>query len=141
MFIDTIVICSISAFAILLTGQWSSGATSTALVTDAFTIAIPHIGGWIVVLSSLLFGYSTTISYPYFGEQAMSYLLGFWVKKYYRWVFCVFMLIGSILKVNIVWLVADILIGLMALPNLLGLIMLNKVVVNETKIFFNNTHK
>ncbi|MFC1552992.1 alanine/glycine:cation symporter family protein [candidate division KSB1 bacterium] len=136
VFIDTLVLCTLSAFVILLTGEWLLGTTSTELVTSAFVNSSLPLGGWIVVLSSILFGYSSLISWPYFGEQAFAYLFGFWIKRYYRWAFCVVVFLGSIVKVNTVWLIGDTLNGLMAIPNLLGLLMLSGIIVNITRKYF-----
>ncbi|MFC1561990.1 alanine/glycine:cation symporter family protein [candidate division KSB1 bacterium] len=136
VFIDTILICTITAFVVLATGEWETGTSSTEAVTNAFEMTIPF-GGWIVVLSSLLFGYSSMISWPYMGAQSFAYLFGLWVKKYFAWVFCVLVIFGSSLKVNTVWLIGDTLNGLMAIPNLIGLIALSGIVVKLTKIYFN----
>jgi len=136
VFIDTIVLCSITAFVILLTGEWLSGTTSTDLVTSAFQTRLPF-GGWIVVGSSFLFGYSSLISWPYIGEQAWAFLFGFHIKKYYRWGFCLFVFLGSIIKVNTVWLMVDTLNGIQAIPNLIGILALSGVVISTTRSYIN----
>ncbi|KPK90822.1 hypothetical protein AMJ80_07950, partial [bacterium SM23_31] len=137
VFIDTIILCSITSFVVLATGEWSTGSTSTEMVTIAFDKSIPF-GGWVVVLSSLLFGYSSMISWPYFGEQAFSYLFGFWIKKYFRWAFCILIVCGSVIKVNTVWLMGDTVNGLMAIPNLIGLLALSGVIIRIKRAYFNS---
>ena len=118
VFMDTMVICSITAFSILLTGEWLTGSTGAELATNSFQKNIPF-GGWVVVFSSILFGYTSVITWPYFGEQCFAYLFCFGVKKYYRWAFCGFLFLGSMVKVNSIWLLADTLNGLMVLPNMM----------------------
>jgi len=139
VFIDTILICTITGLVILITGEWIHGATGAELSRNAFDNNIPF-GGWVVVLSSLLFGYSSMISYAYLGEQAFAYLCGFKIKKYFGWAYCIFIFCGSFIKVETVWFIGDICIGLMAVPNLIGLIALSGVIFKLTRTYF-NTHK
>jgi len=137
VFVDTIILCTITSFVVLATGEWSAGSTSTEMVTIAFDKSIPF-GGWVVVLSSLLFGYSSMISWPYFGEQAFASIFGFWIKKYFRWIFCILVVCGSVIKVDTVWLMGDTVNGLMAIPNLIGLLALSGVIVNIMRSYFTN---
>jgi AGCS family alanine or glycine:cation symporter len=138
VFIDTIVICSMTALVILVTGVWSSGETSTALTSLAFNERLPGIGSWIVLLSSLLFGYSSLISWPYYGEQSFAYLFGVRIKKPYRWAFCFIILLGGVLRVDFVWNLGDVLNGMMAIPNLIGILGLSGVVVRVTREYFDS---
>ncbi|MFQ5824232.1 MAG: alanine/glycine:cation symporter family protein [bacterium] len=133
VFVDTLVICTMTALVILVTDVWQSGQTSTALTSEAFSSAFPGIGGWIVLLSSLFFGYSSLISWPYYGEQCFSYLFGIRIKMPYRWAFCLMILIGGITRVEFVWNIGDILNGMMAIPNLIAILALSGVVIKLTK--------
>ena len=133
VFIDTIILCSISALAVLVTGEWLSGADSTEMTAKAFSQALPAVGGGLVALSSFLFGYSSLISWPYMGEQGFAYLFGTWTKNYFRWAFCFLIFIGSLVKVQTVWAVGDIFTGLMAVPNLIGLMALSGLIVRLTR--------
>jgi AGCS family alanine or glycine:cation symporter len=133
VFVDTLIICTMTALVILVTGVWQSGQTSTALTSEAFSYAFPAIGGWVVLLSSLLFGYSSLLSWPYYGEQSFAYLFGVRIKKPYRWAFCLMILIGGITRVEFVWNIGDILNGMMAIPNLIAILALSGVVVKLTK--------
>ncbi len=135
VFMDTMVICSITAFSILLTGEWLTGSTGAELATNSFQKSIPF-GGWVVVFSSILFGYTSVITWPYFGEQCFAYLFCFGVKKYYRWAFCGFLFLGSMVKVNSIWLLADTLNGLMVLPNMIGILALSGLIVSITTTYF-----
>ncbi len=88
------------------------------------------------MFSSILFGYTSVITWPYFGEQCFAYLFCFGVKKYYRWAFCGFLFLGSMVKVNSIWLLADTLNGLMVLPNMIGILALSGLIVSITTTYF-----
>jgi AGCS family alanine or glycine:cation symporter len=134
VFVDTLVICTVTGLAVLVMGNWTEGLTSSELVTVSFENAF-SMGGTIVVLGSLMFGFSTLVSWPYYGEQCFSYLFGVRIKKPFRWTFCGIILLGSVIKVETVWNLADIFNGLQALPNLTGLLILSGLVVKETYRF------
>ena len=121
VFIDTIVICTLTGLAVLVTGEWTTG-TSTGMTAAAFNAALPRIGGLIVAASSLLFGYSSLIAVPYYGEISFSYLFGAWIKKPFCWAFCAIIFVGAILEVEVAWSIGDFFNGMMALPNLIGLL-------------------
>ena len=129
VFVDTIIVCSITAITILLTGEWTQGITSTELTAAAFNRGIPVIGGLIVMLSSFLFGYSSLISWVYYGEQCFSFLFGRWIKKPFRWGYCLLITLGTVFTPESVWNLGDTLNGSMALPNLIGVAFLGGVVV------------
>ncbi len=131
VFVDTLVVCTITGVVILSSGLWTGGTTSTALTRNCFENTLPGLG-LIVVSASFLFGYSTLISWPYYGEQCFSYLFGSRVRKPFRWAFCIIMITGTVLQVETVWSIADILNGLGTIPNLIGLLFLSGVVVRES---------
>lgn len=136
VFMDTIVVCSITALSIMLTGVWDTGQTGAALSALAFDTAIPGIGGTIVAVGVLLFAYSTIIGWEYYGERCAEYLLGSKVILPYRIIWVPFILIGAIGGLVTIWDIADTLNGLMALPNLIGLLGLSGVVIKLTKEYF-----
>jgi AGCS family alanine or glycine:cation symporter len=136
VFIDTIIICSLTAFSVLVTGVWSTGITSTAMTASAFNAALPKYGGLIVAASSLLFGYSSLITVPYYGEISFKYLLGSWVKQPFRWIFCIVIFVGAAMKVEEAWSIGDVLNGMMAFTNLIGLVGLSGVAVVLVKGYF-----
>jgi alanine or glycine:cation symporter, AGCS family len=139
-FIDTIVVCSLTGFVILVSGQWSSGLTGAELTTVAFQTALPgKIGGLIVPVGLIFFAYSTILGWSYYGEKSLQYLLGPKSVRPYRLAFCLMVFVGAIVtKIEIVWSFADIMNGLMAVPNLIGLLGLSGIVVAETRKYFNN---
>ncbi len=126
-FIDTIVTCSITALAIIMTGVWKGGETSTALTISAFSSSIGVIGAYIVTLSSVFFGYSTILGWSYYGEQCTEYLFGTKTNIPYRLIFVIAVFIGAVAKLTFVWTLSDILNAFMAVPNLIGLIVLSGV--------------
>jgi len=121
VFVDTIVICSLTALAVLTTGAWTDGI-STQMTVNAFNAAMPGIGGMIVVGSSFLFGYSSLIANPYYGMISYSYLFGDWIKKPFPWVFCALIFVGSVMKVEIAWSIGDIFNGMMVFTNMIGVL-------------------
>jgi len=138
-FIDTIIVCSMTTFVILASDlhPHSTGLTSTELTKSAFAVGLgTDLGGWIVSLSSLLFGYTTLIGWSYYGEQGARYLWGIRSILPYRWIFCLFVLVGAILQgkyLQIVWNLGDIGNALLAVPNIIGLFLLGGIVRKVTK--------
>ena len=126
-FIDTIVTCSITALAIVMTGVWTSGETSTALTISAFQSTLGTAGAYIVTIGSALFGYSTILGWSYYGEQCTEYLFGSKTNLPYRIIFVIAAFIGAVAKLSFVWTLSDVLNGFMAIPNLVGLIVLSGV--------------
>jgi AGCS family alanine or glycine:cation symporter len=120
VFIDTLIICTLTGLAVLVTGVWTQG-TSTEMTAAAFNSALPRLGGLIVMASSFLFGYSSLIAVPYYGEISFSYLLGSWIRRPFRWIFCLVIFIGAVLEVEEAWSIGDVFNGMMAFTNLIGL--------------------
>jgi len=135
--IDTLIICSMTALAIIMTNSIETGYTSTQLTAHAFTTVIPF-GGAIVAIGSLLFGYSTIITWCYYGQQCSRFILGPAVVMPYAWIFVIVAFLGSIVEVPFVWLLTDALNGAMAIPNLIGLLMLSGVMAEQVKEYFSN---
>jgi AGCS family alanine or glycine:cation symporter len=139
-FIDTIIVCSLTGFVIISTGLWNSGSTGSELTARAFSHGLPgSSGGIIIAVGLILFAYSTMLGWSYYGEKALEYLFGAGLVKPYRVVFCIFIFIGAYTKLDLVWAVADVFNGLMAIPNLIALLALSKVVVRETHLHYPET--
>jgi AGCS family alanine or glycine:cation symporter len=128
VFIVSCVTSSISALTILVTGSWRSGRESTALVAHAFEGALPGVGGLLVLLCTLLFGYTTLIGWAYYGEQFLEYVLGARVRTPYRWLYCGLIVLGAVARVDTVWAWGDLMNGLQIFPNLVGVIGLSGLV-------------
>ena len=136
--IDTLIVCSMTGIVIVMTGALETGLTSTALTAHAFAAVLGGLGGPIVALGSLLFGYSTLITWCYYGQQCARYIFGPGVVKPYAWLFVIVAFLGAVVKVPFVWLLTDTLNGAMAIPNLIGLVFLSGVMAKELKDYFSN---
>lgn len=124
VFVDTILVCTFTGLAILVTGVWSSGSTGAALAGQAFSIGLPGTWGNVVVTTSLvLFAFSTLIGWSYYGETGIVYLLGARAAVPYRLLWLVFIYLGAIGSLHLIWDIADTLNGLMALPNILTVLL------------------
>jgi len=137
VFIDTILICSMTAFVILLLPEvWQSGHTSSTLTTHAFETFLPGLGKYVVAIGLCFFAYSTMIGWSYYGEECIEFLFGIRARAPYRVIFCALIIVGAIVKVALVWNFSDAMNGLMAIPNLVGLLGLSYVVYQETIKYF-----
>jgi len=138
-FIDTIIICSMTGFAILVSNVLQTGATGAPLTQKAFETALPgEWGGIVVSIGLIFFAYSTILGWSYYGEKSLEYLLGEKSVKPYRLFFVIVVFVGAVVKLDLVWTIADIMNGLMALPNLIALLGLSGIVAAETRNYFNN---
>jgi alanine or glycine:cation symporter, AGCS family len=136
-FLDTLVVVSFTALVIITTGAWSSGETGAPLTSMAFSLGLPGAwGGMIVTLSIVFFAFSTLLGWAYYGERNMDRLFGRRAVAPYRAVFVLAIFVGAVTELEVVWNFADIMNGLMALPNLVGLILLSGLIARETKAFF-----
>jgi alanine or glycine:cation symporter, AGCS family len=123
VFVDTILVCTTSGMALLVTGVWSEGATGAALAGQAFSVGLPGTWGNVVVTTSLvLFAFSTVIGWSYYGETGIVYLFGTRAAMPYKLAWLVFIYLGAIGSLHLVWDVADTLNGLMAIPNLVAVL-------------------
>ena len=140
-FIDTLVVCSFTALSILSSGlvgtinpDTGAAYTGAALTTVAFNEAIPGIGGIIVAVGIVFFAYSTILGWSYYGEKCLEYLVGEKGVILYRVIFVSFIMVGALSGLQFIWDLADTMNGLMALPNLIGLLGLSGIVVKETAL-------
>jgi alanine or glycine:cation symporter, AGCS family len=133
-FIDTIIVCTITGLVIVSTGSWETGQTGAELTVAAFSRGLPgNSGGVIIAVATVLFAYSTVLGWAYYGEKCCEYLLGIRAVLTYRYLWVIAVFCGALLKLQMVWDFADIMNGLMAIPNLIGLIGLSGVIVAETR--------
>jgi AGCS family alanine or glycine:cation symporter len=136
-FIDTLVVCTMTGLVILISGLWTSDIQGAELTATAFHGIFPFgIGEFIVTITLIFFAYSTILGWCYYGEKSIEYLFKERAVKIYRVIFVIFVAIGTILKLETVWRVSDIMNGLMAFPNLVGLIGLSTIIARETNKYF-----
>jgi AGCS family alanine or glycine:cation symporter len=136
-FIDTIVVCTLTGLAILVTGTWTGGADGTSMARLAFEAGLPGRWGGLAVTASLaLFAFSTMLGWSYYGERSLAYLGGDRVIRPYRVAFVLVGGLSALLRTDVVWLLSDVLNGLMAIPNLIGLVLLAGIVRRETRLYF-----
>ncbi len=133
VFVITFVTCTMTALVVTVTGKWADGLTSTALVASAFNSRIPVAGGWIVALSSFLFGYTNLVGWAYYGEVCFRYLFHSRVVKLYYWTYCGLILVGAVARVSTVWYYADTMNGLQIFPNLFAVLLLAPEVAAVTR--------
>lgn len=138
-FIDTIIICSLTGLTIICSGVWNSGIKGASLSSAAFESALPGIGGYLLSMALLLFTFTTILGWAYYGEKCWIYLAGRKTVAPFRvlWVAAVFG--GAVLQLDFVWLLADTLNALMAIPNLIALLLLSPVVLSLTRKYFNGS--
>jgi len=133
-FIDTIVVCSFTGIAIVATGAFTSGENGAAVTQLAFASAMPGVVGQVVIAICLaLFAFSTMIGWCYYGGRSIEYLLGIRAVMPYQVAYIAAAFMGSVYSLNFVWLFSDVMNGLMALPNLVGLLLLSGVAARETR--------
>ena len=138
VFFTTIIICTLSALTILSTGLYTSGLDGSALSIASFNKILPGIGGIVVTLATVFFALSTILGWAYYGEVSARYLsndstLVVWI---YRIIYVVTVYIGATGSLDLIWSISDTMNGLMAIPNLIGLISLSGIVVKMTKDYF-----
>lgn len=141
VFIDTIIINTITGLVIVISGLWTNGTSGAALAMDAFDKAMPGgFGSIVILISSILFSFTCLTSSSYVCEEAGEYLFGSKSKYIIRAMWLIFIFIGSFTTLDLAWSLADTANGLMAIPNLIGLIFLSNKVIKLKKDYFNNLH-
>lgn len=140
-FIDSLVICTLTGLSLILSDVWQSDLNGAIMTQAAFASIFPTIGPLFLTLSLSLFAFTTILGWSYYGERCFEFLFGVKGINGYRAIFVTMVLLGAFLKLDVVWIIADIVNGLMALPNLIALIALSSVVVAETKLYINHLDK
>lgn len=129
VFIDTFIILNLTAFSILSTDVLGNGESGTALTQSAFQTAFGSVGDIFVAVCLLFFAFSTILGWHFFGKVNVQYLFGKKAVKFYSMIVLIFIIVGSTLKVDLVWELADFFNGLMVIPNALALLALSGVTV------------
>ena len=134
-FIDTIIICTLTGLYLVVSGVWCGPLNGAAMTESAFTMAFPAFGSILLLVGLVLFAFTTILGWNYYGERCVEYLMGVKAILPYRIGFIILVACGPFLKLEEIWVMSDIVNGLMALPNLIALVALSSVVVAETKAY------
>jgi AGCS family alanine or glycine:cation symporter len=128
---------------LVLTGAWSSDTAGAAMTNLAFSsgLPIPVIGKLIVNIGLIFFAFTTILGWNYYGERCTEYIFGVNGIKPYRYIFIILVAAGAFLKLDLIWVMADIVNGLMAIPNLIALVGLSGVIISETRAYFQQLEK
>lgn len=137
-FIDTLIVCSITGLVIVSSGAWTSGAEGAALTSAAFATALPSFGNYLVAIALAIFAFTTIIGWSFYGEKCVEFLFGVNAIMPYRILWIIAIPIGATQSLSFVWLVADTLNALMAIPNLIALALLSPIVFKLTREYFAN---
>ena len=137
-FIDTIIICTLTGLTIIVSGQWLGDTNGAELTQNAFAVTYGGFAPILLTVSLALFAFTTILGWNYYGERCMIYLCGTKGILPYRIIFIALVASGAFLKLEAIWVLADIVNGLMAIPNLIALLALSGVVVRETEKYFDH---
>lgn len=135
-FIDTIIICTLTGLSLIVTGAWSGEFNGAAMTQQAFVSVYGNLGSLLLMIGLSLFAFTTILGWNYYGERCIEYLLGVKAILPYRLIFIGLIACGPFLKLEAIWVLADIVNGLMAIPNLIALLGLTGVIIAETKRYF-----
>jgi AGCS family alanine or glycine:cation symporter len=136
-FIDTIIVCTLTALVILTTDVWTQGISAADLTANSIAVTLGGTGAAIVAVCSALFAFSTLIGWSYYGEKAIEYLFGAKIVNYYKVVFSLLIFVGATMSLSFVWNFSDVMNGMMVIPNLIGILLLIKILKSETNRYFN----
>jgi len=144
-FLDTIVVCSITGLAIVISGSWNTGLQGVAVTSDAFSKGLPFLGQivpFLLMVCLIFFAFTTILGWDYYSERCIEYMSkNMTVVKTYRWLYIICIFIGPYMTVSAVWTIADIVNGLMAVPNIISLLVLSGVIVKLTRDYFSKLPK
>ena len=140
-FIDTIIICSITGLAIVVTGAYTSGESGAALSVLAFSTALPYVGEYVVTIGLIVFAFTTIVGWSFYGEKSVYYIFGQKAIIPFRLLWVLVIPFGSMMDLKFIWLLADTLNAFMAIPNLIAIGLLSPVIFKLTKHYFSNEHE
>ena len=140
-FIDTIIICSITGLAIIASGAWTSGESGAALTSHAFELSLPGIGGYLIAIALSIFAFTTILGWSFYGEKCVGFFFGHRALTPYRILWIAMIYFGATADLGFIWLLADTLNAMMAVPNLIALALLSPIIFKLTKEFFDSDGK
>ncbi|QIZ75641.1 alanine/glycine:cation symporter family protein [Ferrimonas lipolytica] len=135
--LDTLIICTLTGLALVITGAWQGDAAGAAMTSQAMSDGLSKlVGSKIITIALLFFAFTTILGWCYYGERAVLFLAGEKGRLPYRIVFVGLVAVGGLLQLNMIWLLADVVNGLMAVPNLIALLLLRKEIIGDTRAYF-----
>ena len=134
-FIDSIIICTLTGVSLIISGVWQSDVNGALMTQKAFASILPSLGPVFLTISLTLFAFTTVLGWSYYGERCFEFLFGVKRINIFRALFVLMVILGAFLKLELVWIIADIVNGLMAIPNLIALLALSPVIISETKLY------
>jgi AGCS family alanine or glycine:cation symporter len=137
-FIDTILVCTMTALVIVISGVWQGGENGAALSALAFNTSLPGWGGYIVTFGLVVFAFTTILGWSYYGERCAEFLFGVKVILPYRVLWIIAIPVGAMGKLGLVWLLADVMNAMMAIPNLIALLLLSPVLFSLTRKYIHS---
>lgn len=140
-FIDSIIICTLTGVSLIISGVWQSDLNGALMTQSAFASVLPNLGPIFLTISLSLFAFTTILGWSYYGERCFEFLFGVKKINLFRGLFVLMVLLGAFLKLEMVWIIADIVNGLMALPNLIALLALSPIIISETKLYLDYLDK
>lgn len=137
-FFDTVIICTMTGLTLVVTGVWQGDAAGALMTTQAFAIGLgsDQFGPYLVSIGLMFFAFTTILGWNYYGERCVTYLFGTKGVLPYKIIFIALVASGAYMHLDTIWVIADIVNGLMAIPNLIGLIALRHIIIEETHLFF-----
>lgn len=135
-FIDTIIVCSITGLAIISSGAWTSGQSGAALTSLAFESSLPGLGGYLIAIALSIFAFTTILGWSFYGEKCVGFFFGVKSLVPFRILWCLAVPLGASADLGFIWLLADTLNAMMAIPNLIALALLSPIVFQLTREFF-----
>ncbi len=135
-FIDTLVVCTMTALIILIAPFWQQGVSPGLLTMQSFNLYLGATGSYVVIIATVLFAFSTILGWSYYGEKAFEYIVGEKYIRLYRVLFIAFVMVGAMMKLEFVWNFSDLMNGMMAIPNLIALLLLSRVISSESNRYF-----
>tara|TARA_B110000503_G_C7141668_1_gene411107 strand:- start:1089 stop:2423 length:1335 start_codon:yes stop_codon:yes gene_type:complete len=133
-FLDTIIVCSITGIVLVMAGQYETGLTGAALTAQSFDMLLPGFGAWVITIGLIFFAYSTILGWSFYGEKCAQYLIGERAIKPYRVLYTAMVFVGTMITLDLVWAISDVFNGLMAFPNLIGLLLLSGLVIKNNPL-------
>jgi len=133
-FLDTIIVCSITGIVLVMAGQYETGITGAALTAHSFDLLLPGLGTWVITIGLIFFAYSTILGWSFYGEKCAQYLIGECAIKPYRVLYTAMVFVGTLITLDLVWAISDVFNGLMAFPNLIGLLLLSGLVIKNNPL-------